>query len=122
MYNPTDVAERIKATAKTQGIAVQDVLKACNLNKNVISTMLSRGSMPKTDTIAVIADYLDCSVDYLLGRTDNVQSHLGAAVAADDEAELLAAYRSCDNFGKCAVMETAQREAARTKAQLTKAK
>lgn len=76
MYNPTEVAERIKATAKTQGIAVQDVLKACNLNKNVISTMLSRGSMPKTDTIAVIADYLGCSVDYLLGRTDNVQSHL----------------------------------------------
>lgn len=76
MYNPTEVAERIKATAKTQGIAMQDVLKSCNLNKNVISTMLSRGSMPKTDTIAVIADYFDCSVDYLLGRTTDIQSHL----------------------------------------------
>ncbi len=28
-------------------------------------------SMPKADTLAKIADYLDCSVDYLLGRTDN---------------------------------------------------
>lgn len=30
-------------------------------------------SMPKADTLAKIADYLDCSVDYLLGRTDNPQ-------------------------------------------------
>ena len=28
-------------------------------------------SMPKADTLAKIADYLNCSVDYLLGRTDN---------------------------------------------------
>lgn len=27
-------------------------------------------SMPKADNLARIADYLDCSVDYLLGRTD----------------------------------------------------
>ena len=51
------------------------MLKDCELNKNIISTMLSRGSMPKADNLAKIADYLDCSVDYLLGRTDNPQSH-----------------------------------------------
>ena len=27
-------------------------------------------SMPKSDNLAKIADYLDCSVDYLLGRVD----------------------------------------------------
>ena len=27
-----------------------------------------RASMPKADNLAVIADALDCSVDYLLGR------------------------------------------------------
>ena len=27
--------------------------------------------MPKSDSLAKIADYLNCSVDYLLGRTEN---------------------------------------------------
>lgn len=39
------------------------------LTINTLSNM--RSSMPKADNLAVIADRLDCSVDYLLGRTDN---------------------------------------------------
>nr|DAR47104.1 MAG TPA: repressor protein [Caudoviricetes sp.] len=30
-----------------------------------------RTSVPKADNLAKIADVLGCSVDYLLGRTDN---------------------------------------------------
>ena len=33
--------------------------------------MSSGGSTPKSENLAKIADYLNCSVDYLLGRTDN---------------------------------------------------
>ena len=92
MYNPAVVAERIKEYAKSQKVSVGQMLEECELNKNVLSTMLSRGSMPKADNIARIADYLDCSVDYLLGRTDNPKAHLAPAdveytsVAADLEA------------------------------------
>ena len=70
MYNPVAVAGNIKTIAKAKGVSIKQMLSDCGLNKNVLSTMLSRGSMPKADNIAVIADYLDCSVDYLLGRTD----------------------------------------------------
>lgn len=71
MYDSANAAERIKQTAKSKKISVKQMLEDCEMNKNVISTMLSRGSMPKADNLARIADYLDCSVDYLLGRTDN---------------------------------------------------
>lgn len=71
MYDTVLTAERIKAVVKTKGTTVKVLLDECGLNKNVLSTMLSRGSMPKADNLAKIADYLDCSVDYLLGRTDN---------------------------------------------------
>lgn len=71
MYDPANAAERIKQTAKSKKISVKQMLEDCEMNKNVISTMLSRGSMPKADNLARIADYLDCSVDYLLGRTNN---------------------------------------------------
>lgn len=69
MYNSSNVAERIKATAKTKGISIKEVLKNAGLGFNTMSNM--KTSMPKADNIAKIADYLDCSVDYLLGRTDN---------------------------------------------------
>jgi hypothetical protein len=60
------------------------MLEDCDMNKNVLSTVLSRGSMPKADNIARIPDYLDCSVDYLLGRTDNPKSHLAPADASSE--------------------------------------
>lgn len=69
MYNSSKVAERIKATAKTKGVSVKEVLENSGLGFNTMSNM--KTSMPKADNIAKIADYLDCSVDYLLGRTDN---------------------------------------------------
>lgn len=47
------------------------MLESCNLSKNAISSMLSRGSMLRADNLARIADYLDCSIDYLMGRTNS---------------------------------------------------
>lgn len=70
MYDSRCVAERIKEQVKSRGILSKDMLQEIGVSKNAISTML-RGSMPKADTLAEIADYLDCSVDYLLGRTDH---------------------------------------------------
>jgi transcriptional regulator with XRE-family HTH domain len=71
MYDPIESANRIKIIAKSKNITIKNMLDECGLNKNVISTMQARNSMPKADNLGRIADYLDCSVDYLLGRTDN---------------------------------------------------
>lgn len=70
MYESTIVAENIKKTAKISNIQLKDMLLDLHLNKNTLSNMYN-GSMLKGDSLARIADYLDCSVDYLLGRTDN---------------------------------------------------
>lgn len=69
MYNSQDIANRIKLRAKNQGCSISSVLSACGLGKNTISKM-SQGTDVLTLNFAKIADYLDCSVDYLLGRTD----------------------------------------------------
>ncbi len=69
MYNSASVSERIKIRAKTRGMTVKKVLEDVGLNYNMMTAM--KKSMPKADNLAKIADYLDCSVDYLLGRTDN---------------------------------------------------
>ena len=70
MYESTIVAENIKRTAKICNIQLKDMLLDLELNKNTLSNMY-KGSMLKGDSLARIADYLDCSVDYLLGRTSN---------------------------------------------------
>ena len=71
MYSSANVAQRINDLLKSKSLQQKTMLDACGLSKNAISSMLSRGSMLKADNLAKIADYLDCSVDYLLGRTDN---------------------------------------------------
>ena len=70
MYESTIVAENIKKRAKLLAIQLKDMFFDLNLNRNTLSNMY-HGSMLKGDSLARIADYLDCSVDYLLGRTDN---------------------------------------------------
>lgn len=70
-YESVAIAERIKFLAKQQKIQIRAMLDECGLSKNTLSSMLSGGSTPKSENLARIADYLDCSVDYLLGRTDN---------------------------------------------------
>ena len=70
MYESAKVAETIKNRAKSIDIQLKDMLLDLHLNKNTLSNMYN-GSMLKGDSLARIADYLDCSVDYLLGRTKN---------------------------------------------------
>lgn len=53
---------------KQRGTTSKQMLEDAGLSYNFM-TMMSR-SMPKADSLARIADVLGCSVDYLLGRTE----------------------------------------------------
>lgn len=68
MYVSSDIAIRIKSMAKAKGVSVKKLLEDVGLGYNTMSNL--KTSMPKADNLARIADYLDCSMDYLLGRTD----------------------------------------------------
>ena len=74
MYDPEKIADSIKNRAKERNIQMKDMLLDLGLNKNTLSTMYN-GSMLKGDSLARIADYLDCSVDYLLGRSTADRTH-----------------------------------------------
>ena len=70
MHNSQMIALTIKNYAKLKNIKTGDMLAFCQLGKNTLSAMQSGGNMPSAEKICKIADYLDCSVDYLFGRTD----------------------------------------------------
>ena len=69
MYITQEIANRIKLQAKMKKTTVKDLLSACELNINALSEF-AKGKQLSCISLAKIADYLDCSVDYLLGRTD----------------------------------------------------
>ncbi len=75
MHNPKETANIIKFLSKSKNISISKLLLDCELNKNALYTMQSNGYFPRVEALTKIADYLDCSVDYLLGRTDNPNSH-----------------------------------------------
>lgn len=70
MYNAYETSMTIKMVAAGKNITLKQMLDDLDLGKNFLVNM-AKGRMPVSDNLAKIADYLDCSVDYLLGRTDN---------------------------------------------------
>ena len=52
-------------------LTAQNVSKATGISSGNISDWKSGRSKPSAATLCILADFLDCSVDYLLGRTQN---------------------------------------------------
>lgn len=70
LYNSLNTAEVIKLRAKAQNIIIKNMLVELDLGSNTMSNM-RHGRAIASDSLARIADYLGCSIDYLMGRTDN---------------------------------------------------
>jgi transcriptional regulator with XRE-family HTH domain len=50
-----EAAERIKVLSKARGMSVRNVLSACNIQANFVSSMTSRGAIPAADCFVPIA-------------------------------------------------------------------
>lgn len=80
MYEISQVVQRIKLLARAKGVKTTEMLESCELSKNTLSSMSGRGSWIQANSLGKIADYLECSVDYLLGRTNSpnqIETHIG---------------------------------------------
>lgn len=69
MYYAQMTKDRIKHLCKIKCINAKKMLLDCSLGANAIQQINDTKGMASF-SLAKIADYLDCSVDYLLGRTD----------------------------------------------------
>lgn len=72
MYNSQIVKERINDTIKKNKTSATKVLADCELSPNTINQMSDNKGL-SSFSLAKIADYLNVSVDYLLGRTEEPQ-------------------------------------------------
>lgn len=65
--------KRILALCEMRGIGISKLEKLSDLSQNSINKW--DRSIPSGDKIQKVADYFDVSIDYLMGRTDNMDSH-----------------------------------------------
>ena len=102
LYESSTVADRITAIIKARGIQKNSMLAELGLSKNTFSAM-KKGSMISAGSLALIADYLDCSVDFLLDRElkSNDQVKKKSAPSITDEAsEIAIAFDKADQKSK----------------------
>lgn len=94
MNNSQEIADIIRFQVSVKRLTISKMLTDIGLAKNTLQNM-DNGSMIKADSLGKIADYLDCSVDYLLGRTKNSQSlsnnHINAVDIQGDNFQTIGA-------------------------------
>ncbi|MCL1788968.1 MAG: helix-turn-helix domain-containing protein [Oscillospiraceae bacterium] len=69
--NNAQTAEIIKKCCADRQISVKLLLEDCGIRKGLIYDLEKRDKVPSAETMEKIANRLGCSVDYLIGRTDN---------------------------------------------------
>lgn len=101
LYKSPDVAIMIKKRAKTRNIVIKDMLSDLGLGSNTLSHM-NHGKAIAFDSLARIAVYLDCSVDYLLGLSDNPElgsNIAGSALLSPHAEEILNSIKQLNDQG-----------------------
>lgn len=91
------IFERIKELADKQGKSLQKVSEELGFSSNYLYQL--KRQTPAADKLALIADYFDVSVDYLLGRDKNYEFLLNEKIYVFDEInKLIAKDKLNDNF------------------------
>lgn len=65
--------ENYERILKERGLTNYKVSKDTGIAQSVLSTWKTKGTTPRADKLQILAEYLDVSVDYLLGVQQNVQ-------------------------------------------------
>lgn len=68
--------ERLKELRKSKGLLGKDLASLFEVEPATITNWEKGKRFPKDDILIKIADFFDCSLDYLLGRTDNKSSRI----------------------------------------------
>jgi transcriptional regulator with XRE-family HTH domain len=86
--------DRIRAVREQLGWSQRELGRITGLGDTQISRYEGGRTEPSAENLGIIAEKLDVSVDYLLGRTDDPRGMYGDGVITEEEQEMLQAYRS----------------------------
>jgi len=70
-----NLCERLKLIRKERNIRQLDVVNNCEISLRSYKYYEAGEHKPDSDVLIKLADYFDVSIDYLVGRTDDPNSH-----------------------------------------------
>lgn len=102
----------LKRLRKQKGITQQEIANEINTSRSCISNYESGNRQPDNQTIKLIADFFDVSVDYLFGRSEVktlIKSNSLMSSIQDVLTEMTSKKQldisNCSTYVKCAVVE-----------------
>lgn len=84
------IGNRIKEKRISIGKTQEELGQLVHVKKQTISKWENGINVPDADTLKILSDILDCTVDYLVGKTDNSNSKVYSQ--ADVKIELSKSY------------------------------
>lgn len=112
MYSAQMLKNKIVEMTKKNNTSATKVLEECGFNRNTLNQISEERGLSSFN-LAKIADKLDCSVDYLLCRTQNPEAHKTHAsdfvLNSDDRqlADIIEIYQQLDSVGKAKLLISA---------------
>jgi transcriptional regulator with XRE-family HTH domain len=88
--------ERLREAREHRHLSQRQLAELCELGENQIHRYESGKTEPSASTLAIIANALNVSTDYLVGLIDYPRGHLGELLTPD-ERKVVDAYNAGDN-------------------------
>ena len=82
--NNIQTAHIIKSLCKERGLTIKSLLEQCGIGRSFMYDLEKKNTSPSVDKLEKIADHLNCSVDYLLGRVKTPEVLIRSAAPLKD--------------------------------------
>lgn len=75
MFNKTFFGQQVKALRLHKKLKQEELAIQLNVGKSTISRIENAERAVSLDLLIILADYFDVSIDYLVGRTNDLRRH-----------------------------------------------
>ena len=98
------IGKKIRELRLEHNLLQRELAKEIHIAPNTLSQFETGQANPSYEVLSLIADFFQCSTDYLLGREDDFGNVVVQTEKPDplpqDEQDLLETYRKLDNLNK----------------------
>lgn len=81
--------ETLSSLMKKRNVTAKQLSEKLKIGKNQFKYWKDNGNIPNGETLISLADYFDCSVDYLLGRKETKKAAVLPVESSDTKKEQL---------------------------------
>ncbi len=100
---------RLKELINERNITYSFVAKQTAIPVTTLSNYINRGSVPSITQLSLLADFFECSLDYLVGREDDLGNITTSTLSpgetlSADEKTMLNSFRNLGPFEREAIL------------------